>query len=97
MLQMQAPLQAFRRALVARTDRIRRGCMSDSVTIGEIERDRFVVTVRWRGPNGKQGAHRKNYVASALFAVGPFGVKLRRPPCRLVDDLVREVHGMRRL
>lgn len=97
MLQLQAPLQAFRRALAVRVDRIRRGCMSDSVTVGDVSGDRFVVTINWRGPDGKQGVYRKNFVAQSLFVVGPFGVKLRRPPCRLVDELVREVHKMRRL
>lgn len=97
MLHLHAPLQAFKRGIAARVDRIRRGCMSDSVTIGEIDGDRFVVVVRWRGPDGKQGVYTKNFIAGNLFVVGPFGARLRRPPCRLVDELIREVHRMRRL
>lgn len=71
--------------------------MSDSVVVGPVEGDRFVVTVRWTNRDKSDGVHRVLIAAASVFVVnGPMGVKLKRPPCRIADSIIQEVQKSRR-
>ena len=95
-LQMVMPFQGLQQALVHRSDRIRRGCMSDSVVVGPVIEGRFVVTVRWTNRDGSPGAHRITIAALSVFIVnGPLGAKLKKSPCRHADSIIQEVHKTR--
>jgi hypothetical protein len=98
MVMMATQFQAFRLALNQRIPRITRGCMASAVSISRVKDDRFAVTIYWRDKGGDTEKYIKEYVASALFVTnGTMGPKLKRPVCRLTDELIREVLRVRKL
>lgn len=66
--------------------------MATSVSVGPITEGKFEVTVAWVDKYNVPSEHKLIFSSGSLFFVnGPFGVKLKRPVCRHVDDVIRRV------
>jgi len=66
--------------------------MATSVSIGPIAEGKFEVTIAWVDKHNVPSEHKVNFSSGSLFFMnGPFGVKLKRPVCRHVDDVIRRV------
>lgn len=69
-----------------------RGCMASSVVVGPVKDGRFVVTASWSNKDGTTGSYAVELREGNVFVVnGLVGVKLRRPVCRLADEVIQAV------
>jgi len=91
MSQLDQSLLDFRTKMSARADRIKRGSHATEVTVSPLQNGQFTISVGWKNRDGTSGSHTESFSIGVFSRSGTTNWRLRQPPCRFADDIIRNV------
>jgi len=91
MSQLSQSLLEFRAKMAERADRIKRGTHAQEVRVGPLNNGQFTISVDWKNKDGTSGSHIESFSIGIFSRSGTAAWKLRQPPCRFADDVIRNV------